>query len=149
MFAWRISNHADLGGQGGIIAAGRWHNAGRPIVYCALHPATALVERLVHEEVGLTGLPDTYKYLKIEIPDGLDFAELPPLPAGWEGDEAFTRSIGDQWLARGDTALLYVPTVLVPETENLLINPRHAAARACRIVAEIPFPLDRRLLKGT
>ena len=148
MILWRISNYADLDGFGGVLASGRWHNAGTPVVYCALHPATALVERLVHQDIGPSGLPDTYRFLKIEVPSGVARTVLPPLPSGWQADEAYTRSIGDGWLASGMTALLVVPKVIVPETENILLNPRHGDAATIRITAEIAFPLDKRLLKA-
>jgi RES domain-containing protein len=147
MFVWRISNYVDLGGAGGVRAEGRWHNAGAPIVYCALHPATALVEKLVHEVVEPSWLPDTYKYLKIDVPDGLTTMKLPHLPTGWQGDLIYTRAIGDDWLSKCGTALLFVPCVLVPEAENVLINPRHPDAASIRIVEEIDFPLDGRFLK--
>jgi RES domain-containing protein len=48
---WRISDHATLDGGGGVSLSGRWHTAGRRIVYCAPNPATALLEVLVHTEI--------------------------------------------------------------------------------------------------
>ncbi|KAA1001632.1 RES family NAD+ phosphorylase [Paraburkholderia panacisoli] len=65
MVLWRISNCADLKGLGGLRAPGRWHFAGQPVVHLAEHPAGALLETLVHEEISSTGdLPDTYRLLK-------------------------------------------------------------------------------------
>jgi RES domain-containing protein len=148
VIVWRVSNLADLSGIGGVKASGRWHNAGRPVAYCALHPATALLEKLVHQEVEASGLPAHYQYLKIEIPDGTAASEAPdPLPTGWELDEAVTRRVGDDWLASGATSLLLVPSVVMPETMNVLLNPLHPDAAGFRIVAAFPFPLDKRLLK--
>jgi hypothetical protein len=51
MVLWRISNFAGLKGIGGLRALGRWHFAGRPVVYLAEHPAGALLETLVHQEI--------------------------------------------------------------------------------------------------
>ena len=64
-------------------------------------------------------------------------------PAGWELHLAYTRRVGDDWLASAATALF-----LVPETMNVLINPLHPAAASFRIVGTFQFPLDARLLKG-
>ena len=62
MKVWRISNHGDLSGRGGLRAAGRWHCAGRPIVYLAEHPASALLEVLVHFDIGdVSALPVAYQ----------------------------------------------------------------------------------------
>jgi RES domain-containing protein len=150
VIVWRISNYASLDGTGGVRADGRWSPAGRPVVYCALHPATALVETFVHQEVDASGLPSQYRYLRIEIPDGTAAEEVGAslLAPGWEADEVYTRSVGDAWLAAGGTALLYVPSVIVPETQNVLVNPRHRDAAALRIVEEIAFRLDRRPESG-
>ena len=72
MRIWRISNHADLSGTGGLRASGRWHSRGRPIVYCGEHPAAVLLEALVHLEVSLPEeLPDSYQLLEIEVPRGV------------------------------------------------------------------------------
>ena len=71
MIIWRISNYAGLDGEGGVRADGRWHTAGTPVVYCALHPATALVEKFVQQKADAAGPPSHYRYLKVEIPDGV------------------------------------------------------------------------------
>ena len=77
MVLWRISNFADLKGIGGLRAPGRWHFAGQPVVYLAEHPAGALLETLVHQEIGGTAdLPDTYQLLKVEVDDGITIAEM-------------------------------------------------------------------------
>jgi RES domain-containing protein len=58
VFLWRISNHTALEGTGGLLASGRWHSKGRPIIYCAPDPSTALLEVLVHTgEIDLTDAP--------------------------------------------------------------------------------------------
>src|SRR5260370_41555641 len=83
MVLWRISNFADLKGIGGLRAPGRWHFAGQPVVYLAEHPAGALLETLVHQEIGGTAdLPDTYRLLKVEVDDSVSIAEI--------GEDAFS-----------------------------------------------------------
>lgn len=147
MRLWRISNHADLNGLGGLRAGGRWHSRGRPIVYLAESAAGALLEVLVHLEVSSPAdLPDTYRLLTIEIDDDITPpAPFPPLPADWETKELVTRAIGDRWLIDAQTALLRVPSAVVPDVENVLFNPSHPDAAKARIVAARTVPFDRRL----
>jgi RES domain-containing protein len=147
MLLWRISNRVDLSGEGGLRASGRWHSAGRKIVYLAQNPATCLLERLVHLEIDEEDFPATYRTLKIEVPDILyAAASLPPVPAdGWQDDVEMTQRIGNDWLDSGP-CLLRVPCALVPETENVLLNPVHPDAQSIKVVQVIDFPFDRRFL---
>src|SRR5690242_21094749 len=69
MLLWRISNHATLEGEGGLLASARWHTQGHPILYLAETPAGALVEVLVHLELDPAHLPRSYQLLKAEAPD--------------------------------------------------------------------------------
>lgn len=148
MFLWRISNYADLLGIGGMQASARWHTAGRPVVYLAENPSAALLEILVHLEVDEEHRPDTYQLLKVEAPDGLPHGEIPSfLSEPWQHDELETQALGDGWLARGETALLRVPSAIVPETWNWVLNPRHPQARQLTIVRAERYPYDGRLWK--
>ncbi|MDQ6917001.1 MAG: RES family NAD+ phosphorylase [Pseudomonadota bacterium] len=131
-------------------AGGRWHSAGRPIVYCAEHPASALLEILAHLEVAnLAALPDGYQLLEIDIPDRVEIESLPThaLALKWQSDETSTQSIGDRWLASRSAALLRVPSALVPKVWNYLVNPAHPAAAQLRINAAARYPFDTRLFK--
>ena len=74
MRLWRISNHADLSGEGGRVVGGRWHSRGRPVVYLAEHPALALVENIVHLEIDPDDLPDTYQLIEVDLPDDVETA---------------------------------------------------------------------------
>lgn len=145
---WRISNHADLLGGGGMLASARWHTAGRPVVYLAESPSGALLEVLVHLEVDEAHRPTTYQLLKITAEASLSAEQIDPasLPATWTADEAATQPLGDAWLRGGSTALLRVPSALVPETANWLLNPRHPHAPQLRISAVYRTPFDPRLL---
>jgi RES domain-containing protein len=141
---WRISNHADLSGEGGKRASARWHTEGTPVVYLASSPAAALVEVLAHH-LSLDTLPDTYQWLEIELDRDVDIDAAPSLGEDWRNDLSATRSVGDAWLRGRAAALLEVPSVLVPKTSNYLLNPRHPDARWLRIASAIRYPLDRRL----
>jgi len=67
------------------------------------------------------------------------------LPPDWSLRTPVTRAWGDGWLREGQSALLIVRSVLVPETYNVLINPRHADATRVQRFAVFPYPLDSRL----
>ncbi|MFT3987706.1 RES family NAD+ phosphorylase [Aestuariivirga sp.] len=145
MKLWRISNHADLSGEGGRRAAGRWHSRGRPIIYAAEHPTGALVEILVHLDRDL--LPDQCQLITIEAPETISIQTISEdlLRPGWSSDEAFTRRLGDAWLAARSSLLLRVPSVILPEAWNMLINPVHPEISQLAIANQQSFPLDRRL----
>jgi len=142
---WRISNHATLDGAGGLRAAGRWHTRGARIVYCAPNPAAALLEILVHAEMEIEGIPVAYRWLEIDAPDSVATETADPGPA-WRGQPAATRRLGGQWLAASRSALLRVPSAIVPETWNVLINPLHAGAARIRVVRVHEQTIDRRLV---
>ena len=149
MFLWRISNHHALDGRGGLLASARWHTRGRPIVYLATSPAGALVEVLVNLELDPAHLPRTYQMLKAEAPQDLEVARIDPasLPQDWRQDQIASRSRGDEWLASAPSALLEVPSALLPETSNILLNPRHRDASRIAVLWHEAYPYDRRLFR--
>lgn len=145
MRLWRISNYADLSGIGGLRYSARWHTKGRPIFYSAEHPAGALTEFLVH--LDREDMPDSFQLLTIELDEdvSIERIEATELSAEWIADERITRQVGDDWLARGASPLLRVPSAIVPEAYNMLINPRHPEAVRMRITGTARVPLDDRL----
>jgi RES domain-containing protein len=148
MRVWRISNHLDLSGTGGLRAAARWHHAGKPIVYFASSPAAALLEVMVHLEMHeLTALPLAYQLLKIEVPESLAVLDLDEnaLPADWQQNIAATRDLGSRWLRSLDSVLLAVPSAIVPHTQNYLLNPAHLDAQKIKVVSHGGYPFDLRL----
>lgn len=130
-------------------ASARWHTRGRRIVYCAESPAAALLEILVHFEIENRDLPTAYRWLKLEVPGDLVVERVGPedLPKTWVDNPVVTRAIGDRWIARSNAPLLAVPSALVPETSNVLINPSHEDAGRVSIIRVIEHVLDPRLLK--
>lgn len=146
MRLWRISNHADLSGTGGLRAGGRWHSPRRPILYCRLNPAACLLEALVHIEVGRAeDLPLHYQLVAIDLPDDVLLPAPPLLVANWREDLAATRRVGDSWLRSGSSLLLPVPSAVAPETRNVLFNPLHPDALLARIGGVSRHPFDPRL----
>ena len=148
MILWRISRHSTLNGHGGLLASARWHTRGQPIVYLAESPAGALLEVLVHLELTADSLPLHYGLLKAEAADETPVRTLGPLDLSedWVSDVILTRSIGDEWLASRSHVLLRVPSAIVPETFNALLNPTHPDAGRVQVLWHQEYPWDVRLL---
>ncbi|TCT11090.1 RES family NAD+ phosphorylase [Paralcaligenes ureilyticus] len=147
MILWRVSAFADLSGLGGLLASGRWHRSGRPIVYLAETPSGAMLEVLVHLEIDPEDIPDNLRLLRVDIPDHASVQTLDALPAGWEENAHGTRDMGDSWLRKSNTLLLRVPSAIMPHTHNVLLNPAHPQASLVKVTVET-LQLDKRLLKG-
>ena len=132
-------------GAGAAQAGGRWNQKGLPVVYCAELRALSVLECVVH----LVRLPVNYWLTIIKIPEGVEIESVDPrlLPQGWRGEETLsaTRQIGSDWLSSARTAVLRVPSVVIPEEHNYLLNPRHSAYRHIVFREPEPFRFDARL----
>ena len=123
---------------------GRWHHAGQPIVYLAESAAGALLEVCVHTSAN--DIPPDFTLLKVEAPEvPVQAIRRDRLPPGWQSQLDFTRDLGTAWLQKKDTALLSVPSAIVPETVNFLLNPAHSDAEKFQIVEALLYPFDVRL----
>src|SRR5271163_263092 len=145
MVLWRISRHLDLSGAGGLRAPGRWHHTGHPIVYLAGSPAAALLEVCVHTSAN--DVPPAFTLLKISAPDTATVAriDLGLLPDDWTIRQELTRDLGTEWLNRKNSPALEVPSAIVPETFNTLLNPLHREAAEFAIVSSLSYPFDPRI----
>lgn len=147
MILYRISNHADLTGRGGELAQGRWHTqrVGKRIVYLSDHPALCLLEMLVHLERE-ADLPDTFQLLSVEVPDHLlETLDQNRLPADWQRNPRITQRIGDEWLEARRSVAILVPSVLLPNARNCLLNPLMPEVANFDLRLLGSFPLDQRL----
>jgi RES domain-containing protein len=139
MFVWRITAapFADLYGEGARLFGARWNSPGRAMLYTAEDAALAVLEVRVHLDLSWDLLPDDYVLMKIEVPDlpVENITGLPPDPI----------SVGDKWLASATTPLLRVPSYIVPESFNVLVNPAHPQAVTIRDFTMRDFGFDNRL----
>ncbi|MBH5389031.1 RES family NAD+ phosphorylase [Bradyrhizobium diversitatis] len=150
MRIWRISNFDDLSGIGGLKADGRWHDRGRHVVYAADHPASALLEVMVHLEIDFEDLPTSYQLLGIDVPDDLavetvSLVDIEKISQDWADDPRMTRGMLRPWFDEARTAVASVPSVIVPFAQNYLINPKHKDASHIRIAHVGRYPHDLRL----
>lgn len=103
-----------------------------PVVYLSESPALALLEVLVNFEIAPDELPVHYRLLEMDCSEvGALQLNEDELGDRWEERRGPTQGIGDKWSASGESALLRVPSAVVPKSRNHLLNPRHPeAARA-------------------
>ena len=147
MILWRISNHADLRGVGGRRSAGRWHVRGVPVVYLAESAALAMLETLIHFELAPDEAPADFQLLEVQCPDdiGIMSLESSRLAEGWRTDRPLTQRLGSEWLRSRSSALLRVPSAIVPNSFNFLFNPLHDQAVRVSIRSSRRHPYDARL----
>ena len=132
---WRIATDTptyvadDLTGTGAKLTGGRWNEKGFAMVYASETRAMACLETIVHLNAG--ALPLNRYLVAIDVPDTTwakaQRETAASLAVGWDAEPAGKVSIdfGTDWLKTGATALLVVPSVVVPEEFNVLINPFH------------------------
>lgn len=137
-------------GLGGLYANGRWSRRGHLVVYASQSISLAVLEyALNYRRHGW--LPPSV-LARAEIPDGVSIRAVSPtqLPTHWrEPDPPETvRDIGRDWLARGDTVCLKVPSAIVPEEWNYLLNPQHPDFRNLIFGVAEEFYFDRRLARS-
>ena len=144
MIFYRLAKAAftALDGEGARLFGGRWNSVGRPMIYAAACPSLAVLEVLVHLDLPIDLMPDDYRLLAIEIPGDAPVERLERTPA----DAETCLAIGDDFLTRGAALALLVPSVVVPQERNALINVRHAGMGVVRVVGEEGFRFDRRLI---
>jgi len=124
---------------------GRWNSRGIPIVYASSSRALALLEMLVH--IDRDQAPLDFENYRLDVPDDA-ITVVPNLPDDWDASPppAADRAIGDAWKVRGETLALLVPSVVVPQEMNALINPAHARFAEITVKADGRVNIDPRLL---
>jgi RES domain-containing protein len=139
VLAWRLCRapFADLNGEGALRYGGRWNSPGRPLVYAASTAALALLEVRVHLDLPPELLPDDYVLMTIDLRE-LPTEEVTYMPA-------IPEDYGDVWLREQRTPVLKVPSAIIPESSNLLLNPNHPAATEARVTETRRFEFDPRL----
>ncbi len=152
MKVYRISRKAfiaDLSGEGARLYGGRWNKKGTSALYVSENRALATVEYLVHLPFAL--VPKDVCIAEIEVPDGQKFevVNAADFPIGWSAYPApmSLAEIGDAWTKRNETLMLKVPSAVVKNEWNCVINPRHAAFSEVRIAFIEEYAFDPRLIK--
>lgn len=143
--------HSTLSGMGAALSKGfRWNSENTRLVYTSQSRALAYLEVSVHLDVN-TDLPNDRVVVELEIPDDINALEVrvEDLPFGWDSKPPIFLSqiIGDDFVRSLEAAVLKVPSSIVPEEFNYLINPLHPEAERIKVIGNSPLRFDRRLKK--
>jgi len=148
MILYRISNSLysdDLSGTGAKLFGARWNSKGTPMLYTTQHISLALLEMLVHTQ--FTDYAVELDLVYIQLPAGLEIKEinLPKLKNNWVTDEEYTRFMGDEFIRSKQSLALRVPSAVVQEEFNFIINPIHPEFKKVKITKTKSFRPDKRL----
>lgn len=147
MICYRLSSakYSSSSGKGAALTGGRWNPIGVEVIYSAASPSLAVLEILVHYSV----LPRDFVLTPIKIPRGVPIEEFSTdrLPHGWNSPSSVkaTREIGRRWAGERRSAVLSVPSSIVPIDRNFLINPFHPDFQRIAFLPSEPFYFDQRL----
>lgn len=128
--------------------SGRWNSNGKLVLYTSENISLALLENMVYR-VG-TGFNDDYKIMVIEVPDdGIEEIDLKKLPKNWRDLEAYSdlQKIGDSWYDRQKNLMLKVPSSVLPENYNIVINTTHVDFKKVKLIDVLDYEPDERLEK--
>lgn len=154
---WRIGTDTpvymanDMSGIGAEKDGGRWNSKGKRVVYTASTRALACLETVVH--LGGSSLPLNRYLVRIEIPDDVWSARRivawDTAPVGWDALPTGKASLdfGDQWLSSLASCIMEVPSIVVREEPNILINPGHPDAARINASKVRKWEYDSRIIK--
>ena len=150
MIVYRITKkeHSALDGMGGLYGPGRWHKKGNLVIYTSEHASSAAWEKIVHV-TSFENLPKNLLLVKIELPDGIEIQSVPQkvLVKGWPSFPFALETIdyGTSFLQKKEHLALKVPSVIIPDEFNIILNPLHPDIRNCKVISTIPFVFDQRV----
>ena len=154
MRLWRIATETrsckadDLSGKGAAANPGRWNEDGQPVVYCAPTIAMAVLETSAH--IDSSGLPLNRFLVAIDIPAEVWSARVvmavSSLPPAWRAIPAgrSSVSIGSGWWSSSVSAIIELPSAIVPEETTCVLNSRHPDME--KVIATVMRPFEYDLL---
>lgn len=124
----------------------RWNARGNFVIYTAGSRSLACLENLVHRSGEMCS--KQYKVMLIEIPDSINMEEilLKSLDIDWKNltNFSYCQSIGTKWLIAGKAAVLKVPSIIIEQECNYLINAQHADFKKIKLIRDEDFGFDAR-----
>lgn len=152
MRVWRLCKleHAAFNGEGARLGGGRWNRKGTPLVYTSATLSLAAQELFVH--VGPDDVPGDLVSVSADIPNAVRIKTLSVdrLPTGWRQYPAPEElaEIGTSWAQSKETAVLAVPSAIIPQELNYLLNPAHPDFGRIKTNKPERFFFDSRMWKG-
>ncbi len=144
---WRIARKPyalDRDGAGAKEAGGRWNRPGTGVVYAGASVSVVALEKFVH----LVGVvPADLVLVRLDLPENFSEEVLDQPPRGWNltPPEAVSMDLGTIWAQEKRSLALKVPSVLVPEEYNILLNPEHTEFSEVLMTIVRPFAYDLRM----
>ena len=152
MLVYRIENSIRqdeaLSGLGAELYGGRWNTIGEKAVYCATHRSLAMLEVLAHVR-HQNLFPVNRVMITIEIPDQhVESVDEQSLDPNWRDLSTYhrTNSVFSNYCLNRNLLALLVPSVIVPEEYNMILNPIHSAFKTVQVMNKKPLEWDQRLL---
>lgn len=148
MIVYRIVNSHyknDISGIGAKLKGARWNKQGSSLLYTAEHISLCALELLVH--IGFNDIQKLYHILSIYVPDDVSIKKISinKLKPNWIEDEDYTAFIGTEFINNNINLVLQVPSAIISEEHNYLINPNHRDFKKVKIKTSKPFIFDERL----
>lgn len=146
MIGWRLCRrrHAMLDGEGARLIGGRWNPRGTAAVYLAESISLAALECLVHFDA--RSAPTDYVAVRVHF-DAAWVESVDDPPKRWRDDPPSTsQAFGSRWLGESRSAVLAVPSVVIPIETDYILNPAHPDFGGIEVDAPIDFSFDARLL---
>jgi RES domain-containing protein len=149
---WRLcqARHqaSAFSGEGARLFGGRWHFKGQAAVYTASTQSLAALEILAHVDTDL--VPNNFVVFAVDIPDqdiAISHVFDSVLPLDWR--EAYPplgcQLVGSDWIKQANTAVLMVPSAIIPQENNVILNPAHPDFLKLTIHLPTVFNFDHRL----
>ncbi len=134
----------DLSGTGSKLFGGRWNFAGIAVLYATENISLSALEILVRADKN--NIPPDYMLLKIEVPDSLLLTSISKskLKKGWKEDLEYSQFIGSEFIKNNSNLTLKVPSAIVDEEHNFIINPAHTDFKKVKIKSVSKFYFDKR-----
>jgi len=135
----------DLSGTGSKLFGGRWNSVGLAVLYTTENISLAVLEILVRTD--MQTIPISYHLIKIDIPNAIEpqLISSDKLKKDWKNDIGYTQWMGDEFIKSANSLLLKVPSAIVDEENNYVINPKHNDFKKVKIVKVNKFQFDKRL----
>lgn len=140
----------DLSGNGSRIFGGRWNSEGIFAVYASSSRSLALLETLAHTPAKMLGIKN-YQLITLRVPDIITVEEISfaNLSRGWDAPDTrlYTQKLGDKFFRNNSGLVLAVPSVLMHEEINYVLNPLHADMKKVKIVNKRRVYFDKRFIE--
>ncbi len=148
MIVYRLASalyKEDLSGTGAKLFGGRWNSKGITVLYTTENISLCVLEILAHADKYT--IPDNYHIIKINVPDttGHPVITKSKLKKSWKDDVGYTQFMGDEFIKSNDALLMKVPSAVVDEENNFILNIQHPDFKKVKILSTASFHFDKRL----